>query len=119
MCQRYDIKYISDEVVTAFGRVGHMFASKNRYDIDPDIITTSKDLTSGYQPLSATIISDEIDDVIFSPGARFLHGMTYSGHPPGCAAALANIAIFEDEDICGRVQHLGSRFEPTLRSLED
>ncbi|MEH6360645.1 MAG: aminotransferase class III-fold pyridoxal phosphate-dependent enzyme, partial [Amylibacter sp.] len=87
----HDIKYISDEVVTAFGRLGHMFASKDIFGIEPDIITTAKGLTSGYQPLSATIISDEIYDVISEPGAMFYHGMTYSGHPAAAAAALANI----------------------------
>lgn len=118
VCRRYEIKYISDEVVTAFGRLGHMFASKTRYDIEPDIITSAKGITSGYQPFSATIVSDEIYEVLASPGGKFLHGMTYSGHPAGCAAALANIAILENEDICGRVQRLGPRFESTLRSLE-
>ncbi len=119
VCQRYEIKYISDEVITAFGRLGHMFASKKRFDIDPDIITSAKGITSGYQPLSATIVSDEIYDVLSSPGAKFLHGMTYSSHPAACAAALANIAILENEDICGRVQRLGPRFEATLKALEE
>lgn len=119
VCQRYEIKYISDEVVTAFGRLGHMFASKKRFDIEPDIITSAKGITSGYQPLSATIVSDEIYDVLSSPGAKFLHGMTYSSHPAACAAALANIAILENEDICGRVQRLGPRFEATLKALEE
>ena len=119
ICQKYDIMSISDEVVTAFGRLGHMFASKDVFDVQPDIICTAKGLTSGYQPMSATIISDEIYDVISAPGAMFLHGMTYSGHPACCAAALANISIIENEDICGRVKRLGPRFEQVLKSLED
>lgn len=118
VCQRYDIKSISDEVVTAFGRLGHMFASKDVFNIQPDIICTAKGLTSGYQPMSATIISDEIFDVVSQPDAMFLHGMTYSGHPACCAAALANIAIIQREDICGHVQKLGPRFEQGLKSLE-
>lgn len=118
VCQRYQIKTISDEVVTAFGRLGHMFSSKQVFDIQPDIICTAKGLTSGYQPMSATIISDEIYDVISQPGAMFLHGMTYSGHPACCAAALTNIAIIEREDICGHVRKLGPVFESKLKTLE-
>ena len=83
---QYDIMYIADEVVTAFGRLGHMFASEDKYEMVPDIICTAKGLTSGYQPLSATIISDDIYEVISEPGAYFLHGMTYSGHPAASAA---------------------------------
>ena len=114
----HDIKYIADEVVTAFGRLGHMFASEDVYGMVPDILNTAKGLTSGYQPLSATIISDEIYDVISEPGAMFLHGMTYSGHPAACAAALANIDILEREKIPEQVQSTGKLFEGALRGLE-
>jgi adenosylmethionine-8-amino-7-oxononanoate aminotransferase len=119
VCARYGILYISDEVVTAFGRIGHMFASQEVFGIGPDIITTAKGLTSGYQPLSATILSDEIFEVVSGPGGRFLHGMTYSGHPAACAAALANIALMETEDICGHVRVQGVRFAEALQTLED
>jgi adenosylmethionine-8-amino-7-oxononanoate aminotransferase len=114
-----DIKYIADEVVTAFGRLGHMFSSKDKYGMQPDIINTAKGLTSGYQPLAATIISDEIYDVISEPGAKFLHGMTYSGHPAAAAAALANIEILESEKIPQQVQTTGKYFENTLKGLSD
>jgi len=103
ICQRYEIMSISDEVVTAFGRLGHMFASKEVFDIQPDIICSAKGLTSGYQPMSATIISDEIFEVISSPGAMFMHGMTYSGHPACCAAA---------------VRKVGPKFEAEMKTLE-
>ena len=115
----HDIKYISDEVVTAFGRLGHMFASKDVFGIEPDIITTAKGLTSGYQPLSATIISDEIYDVISEPGAMFYHGMTYSGHPAATAAALANIEVLERDKIPEMVRTTGKIFENALRGLSD
>jgi len=118
VCRRYDIMTISDEVVTAFGRLGQMFASEAVFGIEPDIICAAKGLTSGYQPMSATIISDQIFEVISAPGARFLHGMTYSGHPACCAAALANIAILENENICEQVRRLGPKFESGLKSLE-
>ena len=119
ICNEYDIKYISDEVVTAFGRLGHMFASRDLFGIEPDIITTAKGLTSGYEPMSATIISDEIFDVVSAKGAMFLHGMTYSGHPACAAAALANIAILEREEIPQKVRVTGKLFENGLRGLED
>jgi adenosylmethionine-8-amino-7-oxononanoate aminotransferase len=119
VCAANDIKYIADEVVTAFGRLGHMFASRDVFGMTPDIINTAKGLTSGYQPLSATIISDEIYEVISGPGGMFLHGMTYSGHPAACAAALANIAIMEREELPQQVRTTGKLFENTLRGLED
>ena len=115
----HDIKYIADEVVTAFGRLGHMFASQDVFGMEPDIINTAKGLTSGYQPLAATIINDEIYEVISEPGAMFLHGMTYSGHPAAAAAGLANIEILESEKIPERVQTTGKIFENALRGLID
>ena len=115
----HDIKYIADEVVTAFGRLGAMFASQDVFGMEPDILNTAKGLTSGYQPLSATIISDEIHEVISEPGAMFLHGMTYSGHPAASAAALANLDILEREQIPQKVQVTGKIFENALRGLDD
>ncbi|WP_432463865.1 aminotransferase class III-fold pyridoxal phosphate-dependent enzyme [Agarivorans sp. QJM3NY_33] len=117
VCAANDIKYISDEVVTAFGRLGHFFASKDVFGITPDIITTAKGLTSGYQPLSATIISDEIHEVISRPGETFLHGMTYSGHPAAAAAGLANIALMEQQRIPEQVRVTGKLFEHSLKEL--
>lgn len=119
LCRECEIKYISDEVVTAFGRLGHFFASKDVFDVQPDIITTAKGLTSGYQPLSATILSDEIHEVISEKGGLFLHGMTYSGHPAAAAAGLANIALMEREGIPERVRTTGKVFEGKLRGLAD
>ncbi|NVK48091.1 MAG: aminotransferase class III-fold pyridoxal phosphate-dependent enzyme [Rhodobacteraceae bacterium] len=119
ICRAHDIKYIADEVVTAFGRLGHFFASEAVFDTTPDIINTAKGLTSGYQPMSATIVSDEIHDVISGPDGMFLHGMTYSGHPAAAAAALTNIAIMEREGIPERVRTTGAYFERKLRGLSD
>lgn len=115
----HDIKYISDEVVTAFGRLGHMFASETKFGVTPDIITTAKGITSGYQPLAATIVSDEIYDVIAGPGAVFLHGMTYSGHPACTAAGLANIELLERERIPQTVKKTGKVFETAMKGLVD
>ncbi len=117
VCKDYDIKLISDEVVTAFGRLGAMFASETVFSIQPDMITTAKGLSSGYQPISATFLSDEIHEVISAKGNKFLHGMTYSGHPACCAAALANLDIIENEKVCEHVLEVGPYFESSLRKL--
>jgi len=122
VCRKYGVLYVSDEVVTAFGRLGHMFASEDEFGIVPDIITCAKGLTSGYLPLGATILSDEIYEVISKPqadGAIFTHGFTYSGHPVSCAAGIKNIEIMERENLCGHVQEMGSYFEQQLKTLID
>ncbi|KXV74112.1 hypothetical protein AD936_03685, partial [Gluconobacter japonicus] len=75
--------------------------------------------TSGYQPLAATIMTDEIYDVVSGPDGVFTHGMTYAGHPAAAAAGLANIALMEAEQIPERVRVTGKLFENTLRALED
>ena len=122
VCREHGIIYVSDEVVTAFGRLGQFFASKEVFDIEPDIITSAKGLTSAYAPLSATLISDAFYDVISVPqaeGAMFTHGFTYSGHPVCCAAGLKNIEIIEREDICGHVREVGPYLESRLAELND
>jgi putrescine aminotransferase len=119
VCRQYDVLYIADEVVTAFGRLGHWFASKDVFDTEPDIICSAKGISSGYQPLSATIVSEEIYDVISAPDGAFYHGFTYSGHPVACAAGLRNIEIMEREDLCGTVRQTGPYFEEALQGLAD
>ncbi len=120
VCDRYEVIYISDEVVTGFGRLGQFFASEAVFDFVPDIITSAKGISSGYVPLSATILSKEIYDVISVPqaeGALFTHGFTYSGHAVSCAAGLKNIEIMERDDICGYVREVGPYFEEQLNTL--
>ena len=120
VCEKYEVLYISDEVVTGFGRLGHFFASEPVFGITPDIITSAKGLTSGYIPHSATLFSDEIYEVISVPqsdGALFTHGFTYAGHPVSCAAALKNIEIMEREDLCDHVREVGPYFEERLNEL--
>lgn len=122
VCEDYGILYVADEVVTAFGRLGHWFASEDVFGIVPDIITAAKGMSSAYAPLSANIISDQFYDVLSVPqaqGAMFTHGFTYSGHPVCCAAGLKNIEIMEREDICAHVRKLGPYFEKRLRELSD
>ena len=122
VCDRYEVLYISDEVVTGFGRLGQFFSSETVFDFVPDIITCAKGISSGYVPLSATILSKKIYDVISVPqaeGALFTHGFTYSGHAVSCAAGLKNIEIMERDDICGYVREVGPYFEEQLNTLRE
>ena len=118
VCRQHDVLYISDEVVTAFGRLGHWFASKEVFDIEPDIITCAKKLTSGYVPMGACVISDRIFSKIsgeHSQGATFSNGYTYSGHPVSSAAALKNIEIIENEGLLEHVREIAPYFQQRLR----
>lgn len=121
ICRQHDIVYVSDEVVTGFGRLGEWFASESVFGVVPDIITSAKGLTSGYLPLGATIVSDRIYDVIAEPGhgRYFAVGYTYSGHPVSCAAALKNIEIIEREGLLDHVRRIGPYFQEQLRTLAD
>ena len=121
ICRATEIVYVSDEVVTGFGRLGEWFASESVFGITPDIITSAKGLTSGYLPLGATIVSDRIYEVIAEPGhERYLAvGYTYSGHPVSCAAALKNIEIIEREGLLDHVKQIGPYFQEQLATLRD
>jgi adenosylmethionine-8-amino-7-oxononanoate aminotransferase len=121
ICKKNDVLYVSDEVVTAFGRLGSWFASEEIFEIVPDIITTAKGLSSGYLPIGATIFSEEIWNVISAPNPEryFSSGFTYSGHPVCAAAALKNIEIIEQEKILEHVKEVGPYFEKQLLTLRD
>lgn len=114
------ILFIADEVVTAFGRIGHWFASESEFGVVPDIIVSAKGLTSGYLPLGATIFSDDVYEAISQPGPDvwFAHGFTYSGHPVCCAVANKNIEIIEREGLLDHVKNVGDYFEKRLKELE-
>lgn len=120
VCQRHDMLYIADEVVTAFGRLGRWFASHDLYGYQPDMLVCAKGLTSGYIPLGATLISSRIYDEIARPqveGGVFSMGLTYFGHPVACAAALKNIEIMETESLLPHVQEVGPYLQETAKSL--
>ena len=120
ICRAHDILYISDEVVTGFGRLGHWFASEDAFGIEPDMITCAKGLTSGYLPLGACLISDRLMEQVSGPGhddVLFSNGYTYSGHPVSCAAALRNIEIFEREGLLAHVRAVSPRFLERLHAL--
>ena len=120
LTSKYDILFVADEVVTAFGRLGHWFASESQFGIQPDIITCAKGLTSAYLPLGAVIFSDRMYDTMGGDADRwFTGGYTYSGHPVCCTAALKNIEIMEREKIFDNVRDVGPYFEERLHSLLD
>ncbi|MCR8924347.1 aminotransferase [Dasania sp. GY-MA-18] len=121
ICKANDILYISDEVVTGFGRLGEWFASESVFGIVPDIITCAKGLSSGYLPIGAMIFSEAIFDAISQPGQGYYysHGYTYSGHPVSCVAALKNIEILEREKILEHVRDVGPYFLEQLNTLRD
>jgi putrescine aminotransferase len=102
LCRENDILFVADEVITAFGRIGDWFGS-NRWELDPDLMTLAKGLTSGYLPLGATMVSDEIAEAIYS-GGYFSHGFTYTGHPTCAAAGLANVRVIEESELVPRVR---------------
>lgn len=120
-CRSHDILYVSDEVVTGFGRLGEWFASEAIFGITPDIITCAKGLTSGYLPMGAMIFSDAIYDAISDPGKGyyFAHGYTYSGHPVSATCALKNIEIIEREGLLQHVKDIGPYFLQRLHTLRD
>ena len=120
VCRRYEVLYISDEVVTGFGRLGHFFASEAVFDIVPDIIVCAKGLTSGYAPLGAVLISDRLLEDLGGGGRDgvFSNGFTYSGHPVCCAVALENIRIIEEEGLLQHVREVAPYFARRLASLE-
>lgn len=120
VCAENDILYIADEVVTGFGRLGHWFASEERFGHVPDIIVCAKGISSGYCPLGAAILSERIYDVISKPqgpGGTLSHGFTYTGHPVSCAAAMATFDIIERENILDNVSDSGPYLQQRLREL--
>ena len=121
VCRKYGVLYVHDEVITAFGRLGHWFASEDVFDVVPDVICCAKGITSGYQPLGAALISAEIFGTISSAGmeSSFAHGYTYTAHPVCCAAALKNLEIMEREQLLEHVRTTGPYFEEKMSRLGD
>ncbi|MGH8994214.1 MAG: aspartate aminotransferase family protein [Acidimicrobiia bacterium] len=118
ICDRHGVLLVSDEVICAFGRLGHMFGAE-RYSYQPDIITCAKGLTSGYSPLGAMICRDFLAEPFVSGTASFSHGFTFGGHPVSCAVALANLDIFEREDLLGHVRAHEGELRGRLEGLLD
>ena len=122
VCHKHDVLYISDEVVTGFGRLGHWFASEEVFGIVPDIITSAKGITSGYVPLGAVLISERLMNRVQESNqknATFSNGFTYSAHPVSCAVALKNMELFERDGILEHVREVGPYFLEQLETLKD
>jgi adenosylmethionine-8-amino-7-oxononanoate aminotransferase len=116
ICDRYNVLLIADEVITGFGRTGRWFALRN-WDVEPDIVSFAKAVTSAYIPLSGTIVSKEIHEAILQSDDRFMHGMTNSAHPTACAVALKNLQIMEEEGLVENAASMGQRLQDGLRTL--
>jgi adenosylmethionine-8-amino-7-oxononanoate aminotransferase len=118
ICDRYGVLLVSDEVICAFGRLGYYFGSQ-RYGYQPDIITFAKGVTSGYAPLGGMLVRDALMEPFSKGDASFVHGVTFAGHPVSCAVALANLDVFEKEDLLGNVRANEASFRATLEKLND
>ena len=118
ICDRYGVLLVSDEVICAFGRLGYHFGCQ-RYGYQPDIITFAKGVTSGYAPLGGMLVKEALIEPFTKGDASFAHGITFAGHPVSCAVALANLDVFEKEDLLGNVRENEAGFRATLEKLND
>ncbi len=121
ICDKHGILLIFDEVITGFGRVGKAFAAQ-RFGVTPDLITTAKGLTNGSIPMGAVFASTAIHDTFMKgpPGAiELFHGYTYSGHPVACAAAIATLDIYREENLFEKAIELGAYWEAAIHALKD
>ncbi|KAK1280256.1 hypothetical protein QJS04_geneDACA018560 [Acorus gramineus] len=119
--KKYDILFIADEVICAFGRLGTMFGC-DKYNIKPDLVSIAKALSSAYMPIGAILVSPEISEVIHSQSNKlgsFAHGFTYSGHPVACAVALEALKIYQERNIAEQVQKIAPRFQDGIKAFSD
>ena len=118
ICNQYDVLLVADETIDAFGRVGEMFAS-NLYGFEPDMLVCAKGMTSAYAPIGALLLAEKLFEPFKQGTNLFPHGYTYGGHPVAAAVALANLDIFDEEDLVGNVQRNQAAFGKTLEKLKD
>ncbi len=118
ICDKYGVMLVSDEVICAFGRLGHMFGAE-RFGYLPDIITCAKGITSGYAAMGAMICRDYLIEPFMGEDKSFLHGITFAGHPVASQAALANLDIFEKEGLLDNVRQNEGLFRELLEGLYD
>jgi 4-aminobutyrate--pyruvate transaminase len=119
--KKYEILFVVDEVICAFGRTGNMFGAQT-FDLKPDIMTLAKALSAGYQPISASLLTNELYDILLAQSDKlgiFGHGYTYSGHPVPVAVALEALKIYEERDIVAQVRRVGPRMQAGIRSHAD
>jgi len=120
ICDKHGILLIFDEVITGFGRVGHAFGAQ-RFGVTPDMITAAKGITNGCVPMGATFVSERLFDAFMSGpdnAIDMFHGYTYSGHPLACAAALATLDTYEEENLFDKALSLGDYWQEALHSLK-
>jgi hypothetical protein len=118
ICDKHGVLLVSDEVICAFGRLGYYFGAE-RYGYLPDIITFAKGVTSGYSPLGGMIVREALMEPFLKGDSTFLHGITFAGHPVSAAVALANLDVFEGDNILGNVRANEGGFHALLESLTD
>jgi adenosylmethionine-8-amino-7-oxononanoate aminotransferase len=118
ICDRHGVLLVSDEVICAFGRLGAWFGA-DRYGYQPDMITCAKGMTSGYAPLGALLVDDRLMEPFLDGTTTFAHGFTFGGHPVSAAVALANLDLFEKEDLIGGVAARSASFRAVLDGLRD
>jgi adenosylmethionine-8-amino-7-oxononanoate aminotransferase len=116
LCSEHRVLLIADEVLTGFGRCGKMFACEVA-GIDPDLMCLSKGITGGFLPLGATLCSDAIHQEFAGPGRSFFHGHSFTGNPLACAAAVANLEVFETEDVFGRIHVIAKQHAHRLSQI--
>ena len=121
LCDEHDILFVMDEVVTAFGRLGHVFAAEDVFGVTPDMITFAKGVTSGYFPLGGVMIASRLFEELRHSNhndAMFAHGLTYSSHPIGCAVALKTLDLLEG-GLLDHARAISGHFQSRLKALED
>jgi len=119
--RKYDILFVADEVICGFGRTGNMFGAQT-FNLTPDIMTLAKALSAGYLPISASLVSRQLYDVLVAQSDKlgiFGHGYTYSSHPVPAAVALETLKIYDERDIVGQVRRVGPRMQGGIRSYAD
>jgi adenosylmethionine-8-amino-7-oxononanoate aminotransferase len=118
ICDKHGILLIADEVICSWGRLGYYFGVE-RFDVVPDLVTTAKGITSAYAPMGGVIVSDRVAEPFMQGKQMFTHGITFGGHPVSAAIAMANLDIFEREDLCGHVRAKEGEFREMLDKLRD
>lgn len=121
ICREQDILFVADEVITGFGRIGGDWFASGKHDLAPDLMTTAKGSTSGYQPMGAVFVAPRVAEPFFGPdaGVWWRHGYTYSGHAAAAAAAMANLDIIEEEGLLAHAARLEATLEERLAPLAD
>ena len=121
LLKKYEILFVVDEVISGFGRTGNMFGAQT-FDLKPDIMTLAKALSAGYQPISASLVTNALYDILVAQSDKlgiFGHGYTYSSHPVPAAVALETLKIYEERDIVAQVRSVGPRMQAGIRSHAD